>query len=80
MGALDQLRGHLARQAGDPVAAGRRPFDCAGLYGTICSVAAGSLAEPGVAPQGRVTWTTPLEYGDWFKDFSVACNGATSTR
>ncbi len=48
-------------------------FDCAGYYGTICSVSGGlSSPNPEWRHKARVTWTTPFEYGDWFKDFSLS--------
>ena len=48
-------------------------FDCAGYYGTICSVTGGlSAPNPEWRHKARLTWTTPLEYGDWFKDFSLS--------
>ncbi|HEY0649462.1 TonB-dependent receptor plug domain-containing protein [Phenylobacterium sp.] len=52
---------------GDPA------FDCAGYYGTICSVSGGlSAPNPEWRHKARVTWTTPLEFGDWFKDFALS--------
>ncbi len=52
---------------------GDKFFNCAGYYGTICSVSGGlSSPNPEWRHKARVTWTTPLEYGDWFKDFSVS--------
>lgn len=48
-------------------------FDCAGYYGTICSVSGGlSSPNPEWRHKARITWTTPFEYGDWFKDFSLS--------
>ena len=48
-------------------------FDCAGYYGTICSVTGGlSSPNPEWRSKARVTWTTPFEYGDWFKDLAVS--------
>ncbi|MBU1375878.1 MAG: TonB-dependent receptor [Alphaproteobacteria bacterium] len=48
-------------------------FDCAGLYGTICSVSSGFTSpNPKWRHKARVTWATPLEYGEWFKNFSVS--------
>jgi iron complex outermembrane receptor protein len=48
-------------------------FDCAGYYGTICSVTGGlSSPNPEWRHKARLTWTTPFEYGDWFKDFSLS--------
>ncbi|WP_293903393.1 TonB-dependent receptor [Phenylobacterium sp.] len=47
-------------------------FDCAGLYGTICSVAGGlSSPNPTWRHKLRVNWATPFAYGDWFHDFGV---------
>ena len=52
---------------------GDEPFDCAGLYGTICSVTAGfSAPNPKWRHKARITWNAPFTYGDWFKDFSVS--------
>jgi len=48
-------------------------FNCAGKYGTICSVAGGlSAPNPKWRHKFRVQWRTPLQYGEWLKDFSVA--------
>ncbi len=48
-------------------------FNCAGYYGTICSVSGGlSSPNPEWRHKARVTWTTPFEYGDWVKDFSLS--------
>ncbi|HEX7947038.1 MAG TPA: TonB-dependent receptor [Phenylobacterium sp.] len=48
-------------------------FNCAGLYGTICSASAGLTSpNPKWRNKLRVSWATPLAYGDWFHDFSVA--------
>jgi outer membrane receptor protein involved in Fe transport len=48
-------------------------FDCAGYYGTICSVSGGlSAPNPEWRHKARITWTTNFEYGDWFKDFSLS--------
>ncbi|MFZ5718768.1 MAG: TonB-dependent receptor domain-containing protein [Pseudomonadota bacterium] len=48
-------------------------YDCAGYYGTICSVAGGLTSpNPEWRHKARVTWRTPLEYGDWFHDFSLS--------
>jgi len=48
-------------------------YDCAGYYGNICSVAGGLTSpNPEWRHKFRVTWRTPLEYGEWFKDFSVS--------
>ena len=45
-------------------------YDCAGLYGLVCT--AGSSTAP--APRWRhklaLTWNTPWSYGDWFKSLS----------
>jgi outer membrane receptor protein involved in Fe transport len=52
---------------------GDDPFDCAGYYGTICSVTGGlSAPNPEWRHKFRVSWATPLEYGDWFHDFTVS--------
>ena len=62
---LDQLK--VQPLPGDPY------YDCAGLYGTICSVSAGlSSPNPTWRHKMRVTWATPFEYGDWVKIFSVS--------
>jgi outer membrane receptor protein involved in Fe transport len=53
---------------------GDKYFDCAGLYGTICSVSGGlSSPNPKWRHKVRLTWNTPFEYGDWIKNvgFSV---------
>ncbi|MEW5684834.1 MAG: TonB-dependent receptor [Pseudomonadota bacterium] len=48
-------------------------FDCAGYYGTICSVSGGLTApNPEWRHKARLTWTTPFTYGEWFKDFSLS--------
>ena len=48
-------------------------FNCAGYYGTICSVSGGlSSPNPEWRHKARVTWTTPFEYGDWVKDVSFS--------
>jgi len=48
-------------------------FDCAGLYGTICSVSGGlSSPNPKWRHKMRMTWATPFEAGDWFKAFSLS--------
>jgi len=48
-------------------------FDCAGLYGTICSVSSGFTApNPKWRHKARLSWATPLTYGEWFKDFTVS--------
>jgi hypothetical protein len=63
-----ELRRHLARRAGHAEPAGRRLLDCAGYYGTICSVTGGlSSPNPEWRHKARLTWTTPFEYGDWFQ-------------
>jgi len=52
---------------------GDEAFDCAGYYGTICSVTGGlSAPNPEWRHKARLTWTTPFEYGDWVKDFSLS--------
>jgi len=62
---LDSLK--VQSLPGDP------SFDCAGFYGTICSVSGGlSAPNPEWRHKARLTWTTPFEYGDWFKDFSLS--------
>ncbi|WP_293351568.1 TonB-dependent receptor [Phenylobacterium sp.] len=48
-------------------------FDCAGLYGTICSVSSGFTApNPKWRHKARLSWATPLTYGEWFKDVTVS--------
>lgn len=48
-------------------------FDCAGLYGNVCSVSGGlSSPNPEWRHKARLTWATPLEYGEWIKDFSLS--------
>jgi iron complex outermembrane receptor protein len=48
-------------------------FDCAGLYGTICSVSSGFTSpNPEWRHKARLSWATPLTYGEWFKDFTVS--------
>ncbi|WP_293481276.1 TonB-dependent siderophore receptor [Phenylobacterium sp.] len=48
-------------------------YDCAGFYGSICSVAGGLTSpNPEWRHKARLTWRTPLEYGEWFKDFSLS--------
>jgi len=42
-------------------------YDCAGLYGTVCGVPA-----PEWRHKVRLTWQTPLEYGDWIKDVGLS--------
>ncbi|HEX7945811.1 MAG TPA: TonB-dependent receptor, partial [Phenylobacterium sp.] len=42
-------------------------YDCAGLYGTVCLVPA-----PEWRHKVRLTWSTPFEYGDWFKNWNVS--------
>ena len=62
---LDTLK--FATLPGDPLT------DCAGKYGTVCSATAGLTSpNPEWRHKARLTWATPLEYGDWFKDFSVS--------
>jgi outer membrane receptor protein involved in Fe transport len=62
---LDSLE--IQALPGDP------SYDCAGLYGTICSVAGGLTSpNPEWRHKARLTWNTPLEYGDWVKNFSVS--------
>lgn len=52
---------------------GGEAFDCAGYYGTICSVTGGLTApNPEWRHKARLTWTTPFTYGEWFKDFSLS--------
>jgi iron complex outermembrane receptor protein len=52
---------------------GDDPFDCAGLYGTICSVSSGFTSpNPEWRHKARLSWSTPLTYGEWFKDFTVS--------
>jgi iron complex outermembrane recepter protein len=52
---------------------GDKFFDCAGLYGTICSISGGlSSPNPEWRHKARVTWKAPFEYGDWLKDFSLS--------
>jgi outer membrane receptor protein involved in Fe transport len=55
------------------VVKGGTPFDCAGLYGTICSGASSPSAEPNPAwrHKMRLTWNTPFEYG-MFGNFSLS--------
>jgi outer membrane receptor protein involved in Fe transport len=49
-------------------------YNCAGLFGTVCS----NGASPSGAPSPRwrhkmrVTWTTPWSYGDWLKSLSFS--------
>lgn len=62
---LDSLK--FATLPGDPFT------DCAGKYGTVCSVTAGlSSPNPEWRHKARLTWTTNLEYGEWLKDVSVS--------
>ncbi|HEY3951492.1 TonB-dependent receptor domain-containing protein [Phenylobacterium sp.] len=48
-------------------------FDCAGLYGTICSGNQGTNGSP--SPKWRhkasLQWNTPYSYGDWFKSLAL---------
>ncbi|WP_293907690.1 TonB-dependent receptor [Phenylobacterium sp.] len=54
-------------------APGGPAFDCAGLYGTVCSVAGGlSSPNPTWRHKLRLTWNTPFEYGDWIKNASLS--------
>ncbi|HEX5262862.1 MAG TPA: TonB-dependent receptor, partial [Phenylobacterium sp.] len=48
--------------------AGGPSYDCAGLYGTICSgnPAVNGAPSPKWRHKARVTWNTPYSYGDWF--------------
>jgi outer membrane receptor protein involved in Fe transport len=51
---------------------GDKFFNCAGLYGSICSVAGGlSSPNPEWRHKARVMWKTPFAYGDWVKDVTV---------
>ncbi|MBW8813570.1 MAG: TonB-dependent receptor [Caulobacterales bacterium] len=62
---LDELK--VAPLPGAPA------YDCAGLYGTICSVSAGLTSpNPDWRHKVRVTWNTPFEYGDWVKNFAIS--------
>ena len=48
-------------------------YDCAGKYGTVCSVSGGATSpNPTWRHKLRVTWNTPFEYGDWVKSFGVS--------
>jgi outer membrane receptor protein involved in Fe transport len=48
-------------------------FDCAGLYGTICSVSGGlSSPNPKWRHKMRLVWATPFEAGDWLHDVSLS--------
>jgi outer membrane receptor protein involved in Fe transport len=48
-------------------------FDCAGKYGTICSVTGGlSSPNPEWRHKMRLTWNTPFEYGDWIKSLGLS--------
>jgi outer membrane receptor protein involved in Fe transport len=48
-------------------------FNCAGLYGTICSISGGlSAPNPKWRHKFRATWKTPFEYGEWLKDMSIS--------
>ncbi|MBW8815551.1 MAG: TonB-dependent receptor [Caulobacterales bacterium] len=52
---------------------GDKYFDCAGLYGTICSVSGGlSSPNPKWRHKVRLTWNTPFEYGDWIKSVGLS--------
>jgi outer membrane receptor protein involved in Fe transport len=49
------------------------PFDCTGLYGTICSVSGGlSSPNPEWRHKARVTWNTPFAWGDWINSVGVS--------
>jgi outer membrane receptor protein involved in Fe transport len=62
---LDTLK--FASLPGDP------STDCAGKFGTVCSATAGLTSpNPEWRHKARLTWSTPFEYGDWFKDFSLS--------
>jgi iron complex outermembrane receptor protein len=47
-------------------------YDCAGLYGTICSgnPAVNGAPSPRWRHKASLTWNTPYAYGDWFKSLS----------
>ncbi|MBI1197566.1 MAG: TonB-dependent receptor, partial [Phenylobacterium sp.] len=48
-------------------------YDCAGYYGTICSVSGGLTSpNPTWRHKVRLTWNTPFEAGDWFHDFALS--------
>jgi len=52
---------------------GDEAFDCAGYYGTICSVSGGlSAPNPEWRHKARVSWSTPFEYGEWVKDVTFS--------
>ncbi|WP_293364569.1 TonB-dependent receptor [Phenylobacterium sp.] len=62
---LDTLK--FATLPGDPLT------DCAGKFGTVCSATAGLTSpNPEWRHKARLTWATPLEYGEWLKDLSVS--------
>jgi len=62
---LDSLK--IQPLPGDPA------YDCAGFYGTICSVAGGLTSpNPEWRHKARFTWNTPLEFGDWVKNFALS--------
>lgn len=62
---LDSLK--FATLPGDPLT------ECAGKYGTVCSATAGLTSpNPEWRHKARLTWSTPLEYGEWLKDVSVS--------
>jgi outer membrane receptor protein involved in Fe transport len=42
-------------------------YDCAGLYGSTCGV-----PNPEWRHKVRLTWNTPLEYGDWIKNVGLS--------
>ncbi|MEW5685230.1 MAG: TonB-dependent receptor [Pseudomonadota bacterium] len=47
-------------------------FNCAGYYGSICSVSGGLTSpNPKWRHKARLTWATPFAYGDWVKDVSL---------
>jgi len=49
------------------------PFDCTGLYGTICSVSGGlSSPNPEWRHKARLTWNTPFAYGDWLTSLGLS--------
>jgi iron complex outermembrane receptor protein len=62
---LDKL--DSASLPGDPTT------DCAGLYGALCSALGGSpIPNPEWRHKARISWTTPLSYDEWVKDFRVS--------
>ena len=50
------------------------PFvDCAGLYGAQCNGRPGSaIPNPKWRHKARVTWNTPLAYGEWLSDVALS--------